>query len=345
VQRDLQALSDFSVMARCLDETERASALDAFIHMGHGGGETFSAITGGGDDFGDGLFALGFGTAAPGQGHETAWSQVLADVFSTDPTSVEVLAGDTGEVREGTGTFGSRSAQIGGSAIQRTGMRAREQCLAVAADLLEATPEDLRVADGRITVAGDPSASVRLRDVAAHAAATGVDLAAEESYSPNAQTFPYGVVAAVVEVDTETGAIDLRRLVAVDDCGTVLNPMLVEGQVHGSLAQGIGQALYEGVVYTEDGQLLTSTLIDYLVPTAPDLPPIETGRLVTPAPSNPLGAKGTGESGCIGAPPAIVNAVIDALAPYGVTDLSMPLAPSTVWQALQKARGLGPAER
>jgi aerobic carbon-monoxide dehydrogenase large subunit len=293
----------------------------------------------------DGRLLVRIGTAATGQGHETAWSQVLADVFSTDPTSVEVLAGDTGEVREGTGTFGSRSAQIGGSAIQRTGMRAREQCLAVAADLLEATPEDLRVADGRITVAGDPSASVSLRDVAAHAAATGVDLAAEESYSPNAQTFPYGVVAAVVEVDTETGAIDLRRLVAVDDCGTVLNPMLVEGQVHGSLAQGIGQALYEGVVYTEDGQLLTSTLIDYLVPTAPDLPPIETGRLVTPAPSNPLGAKGTGESGCIGAPPAIVNAVIDALAPYGVTDLSMPLAPSTVWQALQKARGLGPAER
>ena len=169
-----------------------------------------------------------------------------------------------------------------------------------------------------------------------HGALGRVELAAEEWYVPGAQTFPYGVHVAVVEVRLETGEVRIRRLVAVDDCGRVLNPMLVEGQLHGSLMQGIGQALYEGVVYSQDGQLLTSTLMDYEMPRASDAPPIISERLVHPAPSNPLGVKGTGEAGCIGAPPAIVNAVLDALAPYGVTDIQMPLRPATVWEALSR---------
>lgn len=276
------------------------------------------------------------GTAAAGQGHETVWAGLLADLFDIDPDEVDVVTGDTGEVAEGVGTFASRSAQIAGSAIHRMGTVVRERCRDLAADLLEAAREDLELQDGRFGVAGDPAARVSLTDVAAHARVRGIELAAEESYSPMAQTFPYGVVAALVVIDPETGRVELQRLVAVDDCGTVLNPMIVEGQVHGSLAQGIAQALYEEIVYSADGQLLTSTLADYLAPTAPDLPAVETGRLVTPAPSNPLGVKGAGESGCIGAPPAVVNAVLDALSPYGVEDLSMPLTPEKVWRALQR---------
>ena len=160
-------------------------------------------------------------------------------------------------------------------------------------------------------------------------------MAAEEWYVPGAQTFPYGVVVAVVEVDLETGVVDLRRLVAIDDFGNVINPMLVEGQVHGSLMQGIAQALYEGVVYSPDGQLMTASLMDYAVPVAGDEVELVLDRLVHPAPSNPLGVKGAGESGCIGAPPAIVNAVLDALAPWGVDHLDMPVTPSRVWEALR----------
>lgn len=166
----------------------------------------------------------------------------------------------------------------------------------------------------------------------------GLKRASEESYSPHAQTFPYGVAAAVVEVDLEIGEVDLRRIVAVDDCGTVLDEMIVEGQFHGSLAQGIWQALDEEIIYDDQGQLRTSTLMDYLAPTAPDVPAIETGRLVHPAPSNPLGAKGSGESGCLGAPPAIVHAVVDALRDDGVHDLQVPVTPRRVFEALAGAR-------
>ncbi|MPZ87653.1 MAG: molybdopterin-dependent oxidoreductase [Nitriliruptorales bacterium] len=286
----------------------------------------------------DGRLVARVGTSATGQGHETTWSDLVADVFSVKPGLVTVLSGDTREVAHGTGSFASRSAQIGGSAVQRTAQRVHEAARAVAADLLEIAPRDLRAGGGRFAAVGDPEAAVGLKAVAAHAHATGVDLAAEESYSPHAQTFPYGVHAAVVEVDLETGKVNLRRMAAVDDCGNVLHPQIVEGQVHGSLAQGVAQALYEEVTYDEDGQPLTSSFADYLVPAAPDLPAFTTARLTSPAPSNPLGAKGAGEAGCIGAPPAIVNAALDALRPYGVTDLQMPLTPEHVWRALQAAR-------
>lgn len=278
------------------------------------------------------------GSTSNGQGHETAWSQIAAAVLTVDPALVEVVAGDTGRVRDGWGSTASRSAQIGGSAILRTASRVRERARELAAEMLEAAPDDLVLQEGAFSVAGVPDARLGLGEVAAEAARRGVELADEELYSPGAQTFPYGVHAAVVEVALETGEVRLLAVAAVDDCGNVLNPMIVEGQLHGSLAQGIGQALYEEVRYDDQGQLLTSTLMDYSIPHAADLPLFRTDRLVNPAPSNPLGAKGAGEAGCIGAPPAVVNAVLDALAPFGVTEIDMPLRPATVWATLRRAR-------
>jgi carbon-monoxide dehydrogenase large subunit len=286
----------------------------------------------------EGRMYLRTGSASAGQGHETAWAQVAAAALAVEPEAVAYIAGDTDQVARGMGTFASRSAQIGAAAVWRTAHVVRQKAIEVTADLLEASPADIVLADGRFSVVGVPGTEVEWSEVAAAAAARGVELSAEEWFVPGAQTFPYGVHVAVVEVALETGEVHIDRLVAVDDCGNVLNPMLVEGQLHGSLVQGLGQALFEGVQYSKEGQLLTSTLMDYAMPRAADTPPIISDRLTHPAPSNPLGVKGSGEAGCIGAPPAIVNAVLDALAPYGVTDLQMPLRPATVWAALDRAR-------
>jgi carbon-monoxide dehydrogenase large subunit len=277
------------------------------------------------------------GSASSGQGHETVWAQVAATALGMDPETVTYVAGDTDEVARGAGTFASRSAQIGAATIWRTAHVVRDRAIELAADLFEASPVDVVLEDGKFSIVGVPGTEKSWPEVAAAAEDRDIDLSAEDWFVPGAQTFPYGVHVAVVEVSLETGEVRLDRMVAVDDCGNVLNPMLVEGQLHGSLMQGIGQALYEGVQYSVDGQLLTSTLMDYEMPRASDAPPIMSDRLVHPAPSNPLGVKGTGEAGCIGAPPAIVNAALDALAPYGVTDLQMPLKPSTVWTALRAA--------
>lgn len=285
----------------------------------------------------DGKVTLRTGSASQGQGHETAWAQVAASALGIDPEDVAYVAGDTSKVARGVGTFASRSTQIGAAAIWRTAHVVRERAIDLTADLLEASPADVILSDGRFSIVGVPGTEITWPEVAQAAQERGIELAAEEWYVPGAQTFPYGVHVAVVEIFLETGEIRLLRLAAVDDCGNVLNPMLVEGQLHGSLMQGIGQALYEGIQYSQEGQLLTSTLMDYSMPRAADAPPIVADRLVHPAPSNPLGAKGTGEAGCIGAPPAIVNAALDALAPYGVTDLDMPLRPATVWAALHRA--------
>jgi aerobic carbon-monoxide dehydrogenase large subunit len=259
---------------------------------------------------------------------------VAAAALGVNPDDVTYVAGDTDEVARGTGSFASRSAQIGAAAIWRTAHGVRRRAIELTAELLEASPADVVLADGTFSIAGVPGTEIGWPEVAAAAHDRGIELGEEEWFVPGAQTFPYGVHVAVVEVALETGEVRLDRLVTVDDCGNVLNPMIVEGQLHGSLVQGIGQALFEGVQYSEQGQLLTSTLMDYALPRAGDAPPITSERLVHPAPSNPLGVKGTGEGGCIGAPPAIVNAVLDALAPYGVTDLQMPLRPATVWAAL-----------
>ncbi len=282
----------------------------------------------------DGSVTVRTGSASSGQGHETAWAQVAAAALGVEPDTVTYIAGDTDQVTRGAGTFASRSAQIGAAAIWRTAQVVRQRAIDLTAELLEASPADVVLADGMFSIAGVPGTEMGWAEVAAAARERGIDLSEEEWFVPGAQTFPYGVHVAVVEVALETGEVRLDRLVTVDDCGNVLNPMIVEGQLHGSLLQGVGQALYEGVQYSDQGQLLTSTLMDYALPRAGDAPPITAERLVHPAPSNPLGVKGTGEAGCIGAPPAIVNAVLDALAPYGVTDLQMPLRPATVWAAL-----------
>ncbi len=280
------------------------------------------------------------GSTAAGQGHQTVWAQTVAEVFDIDPARVSVVAGDTDEVAEGVGTYGSRSTQAGASAAFRMAIRVREQAREIAAEMLEASPADLILESGAFQVVGVPASAIPLAEVATHGWDNGTSLRHQEMYVPGIQTFPYGVHIAVVEVDLETGLVQIQRMIAVDDCGNVLNPMIVQGQLHGSLVQGIGQALMEEIVYSEDAIPITATMMDYPIPRAVDIPEIISDRLVHPAPSNPLGVKGTGEAGCIGAPPAIVNAALDALAPYDVTELQMPLRANRVWQAIQAARSV-----
>ncbi len=289
----------------------------------------------------EGGVTLRTGSISAGQGHETTWTQVAAEALGVDPDQIVFVAGDTDRVERGTGTAASRSTQIGAAAIWRTAHVVRERAIDVAADILEASTGDIVLDGGEFSVVGVPDSGVSWAEVATEAAQRGIELADDEWYVPGAQTFPYGVHAAVVEVELATGEVKIRNMVTVDDCGRILNPMLVDGQIQGSVMQGIGQAMYEAIDYSQDGQLRTATLMDYEMPRAGDAPPMMAGRLVSPAPSNSLGAKGTGEAGCIGAPPAIVNAALDALAPYGVTHLDMPLRPATVWAALEKARDGG----
>ncbi|MDH3294882.1 MAG: xanthine dehydrogenase family protein molybdopterin-binding subunit [Acidimicrobiia bacterium] len=290
----------------------------------------------------DGGLVVLTGSTDNGQGHETVWAQVAGAAFGMDAAmvaqKVTVVAGDTTLVPRGTGSSASRSAQIGASAVFRCSHRLRRLLADVAADLLEAAPADVVSHDGGFQVQGVPHRGVDLALVVAEATRRQSPVAVEEWHVPGAQTFPYGVHAAVVEVDAETGFVAVVRYVAVDDCGVVLHPAMVEGQTIGSVAQGIGQALFEQVVYGPDGQLLTGTLLDYTVPGSTDLPPdFVSDRIESAAPSNPLGAKGAGEGGCIGAPPAVVNAVLDALAPLGVEHLDMPLYPERVWSAIAAA--------
>lgn len=285
----------------------------------------------------DGGVVVRTGSTPTGQGHRTVWSQIAAGVFSVPAEEVAFYAGDTGEVAGGVGSFASRSTQLGGSAILRTAIEVRARARAVAAGMLEASEEDLVLVDGGFGVVGSPGTTVTLAEVAAEAGATGVELAAEEMYIGATLTFPFGTYVAVVEVARETGEVGLLSLVAVDDCGNVLNPMIVEGQVHGSIMQGIGEALLEEVVYDADGQPINANLAGYLVPTATQPLPLIARRTTNPAPGNPLGAKGTGEAGCIGAPPAILNAVYDALRDEGVTALNFPLTPGRVWTAIRSA--------
>ncbi len=277
------------------------------------------------------------GSTSSGQGHETAWRRVVAEAFDVDPRSVELFSGDTSEVADSTGSFASRSAQVGASALWRCAEQVRSAAAGVAAHLLEASLDDLVVSGGRFHVGGVPGSGVTMAEIAGAAAGLGVDLVHAERYSPGAQTFPYGVHVAVVEVDLETGFVKPLQLVAVDDVGTVLDEMLVDGQVRGSVMQGLGAALFEAMRFDSAGQPLTVTFADYLIPSSHQDTPLVSHHVVHPAPSNPLGAKGAGESGCIGMPAAIVNAALDALAPYGVSDLQMPLTSGRVWKALQEA--------
>jgi carbon-monoxide dehydrogenase large subunit len=286
------------------------------------------------------------GSSPHGQGLETVFAQIVADRLSVPIDDVTVLHGDTAMVASGIGTWGSRSVAVGGSAIAVSVDKVIDKGRRVAAALLEAAVEDVAYERGRFTVRGAPGHSMSLAQVADGAYAgrglpEGLEpvLEATTAWDPSNFTFPSGAYAAVVEVDIDSGTIRLLRFVGVDDCGRIINPMLVEGQIHGGLAQGIGQALWEEVVYDETGQNLTGSLMDYAVAKFDSAAEPELDVIETPSPVNPIGAKGCGETGAIGAPPAVVNAVLDALAPLGVTELDMPLTARRVWHAIQAARG------
>ena len=294
----------------------------------------------------DGIVTATVGTSAHGQGHETAFAMIISDLLGVDMDQVRIIQSDTSLVPRGSGTMGSRSLQIGGSALYRASEAVLEQAKLLAAHLLEADPADIVTHDGgRVGVAGVPARALTWAELALAAndpAKLAPDmepgLAHALDFDQGEATYPFGAHISVVEVDTETGEVTLVRHIAVDDCGRILNPMLVRGQQHGGIAQGIAQALFEGVAYDEDGNPLTANLMDYSMPSAAELCDFEAVNTETPTPLNPLGAKGIGESGTIGSTPAVQNAVIDALSHLGVRHIDMPLSPRRVWAALADAR-------
>ena len=285
------------------------------------------------------------GTAPHGQGHETSWSMIVADRLGISTEDVDVLHSDTAIAPYGLDTYGSRSLSVGGVAVAMATDRVVDKARLIAAHQLEVAPEDLELSAGEFRVKGSPDRTMALAAVAfeaftAHNLPDGLEpnLEASAHFDPPNFTFPFGTHVAVVEVDTETGRVQLRGYTAVDDCGNQVNPLIVEGQVHGGVTQGIAQALFEEAVYDEEGNLLTSSLMDYLVPAASELPSFVTGSTVTPSPTNVLGVKGVGEAGTIGSAPAVINAVCDALRPFGITDIEMPATPERVWRAIAEAR-------
>ncbi len=285
------------------------------------------------------------GSSPHGQGHETTLAQIVADRLGVEPAVVEVIHGDTGTGPEGRNTYGSRSLAVGGEAMAKCATKIADKARAIVAHHLEAAPEDVELQDGSFAVRGSPDKGMTLAEVAGAAYLSDVPegmepgLEATTFWEPENFVFPFGAHAAVVDVDAETGKVKLIRYVAVDDCGRAINPMLIEGQVHGGIVHAIGQALYERVAYDEDGQLVTGTFVDYALPTAAELPSFETDRTETPSPVNSLGVKGVGEAGTIAASATVTNAVIDALRPLGVDYMNMPLTPMRVWEAISKAQG------
>ncbi|MFF7171287.1 xanthine dehydrogenase family protein molybdopterin-binding subunit [Streptomyces pseudovenezuelae] len=284
------------------------------------------------------------GTSPHGQGHVTCWSQIAADVLGVPFEDVQVVHGDTRAAPQGMDTYGSRSLVVGGTAVHQAATKVVDKARKVAAHLLEASERDLEFTDGVFSVKGSPDARRTIQEIAfetftSHDLPDGVEptINAGHLTDPDDFSYPHGTHLCAVEVDTETGQTRIRSYVAVDDVGRVINPMIVEGQVHGGLAQGIAQALYEEAVYDDEGNLVSGTMADYLVPSAPDLPEFVTERTRTPATTNPLGVKGVGEAGTIASTPAVVGAVVDALRPLGVRDVRMPCTPERVWQALKEA--------
>ncbi len=292
-----------------------------------------------------GVIEVFTGSHSHGQGHETAFAQIVADELGVEMDAVEIVHGDTGKMPFGWGTYGSRSAAVGGSAVVTAVRKVRDKAQKIAAHLLEAREEDLEYVGGQFQVKGSADKAVSFGDIALQAhlahnypADLEPGLEATAFYDPSNFVYPFGTHIAVVEVTPETGETKLVRYVAVDDCGPMINPLIVEGQVHGGIAQGAGQALLEHAVYENDGQLLTGSYLDYALPRAEHLPSFEIGHTTTPSPHNPLGVKGIGEAGTIASTAAIANAVIDALSPFGITHVDMPLSPQRVWKAIQDAQ-------
>ncbi len=289
-----------------------------------------------------GKAVLGISVQTQGQGHETTFAQIVAEELGIPPEDVDVIHGDTDRTPFGLGTYGSRSTPVSGAAAAVVARKVRDRARVVAAAMLEASPDDLEWTKGRWSVKGDPDRGHTIQEIAlgAHGAVElpeGVEggLDAATVYNPPNLTFPYGAYLCVVDIDPGTGQVHVRRFVAVDDCGTRINPMIIEGQIHGGLAEGLGIALMQVIDFDEDGNCLNGSFMDYLIPTAMEVPEWELGHTVTPSPHHPLGAKGVGESPNVGSPPAIVNAVVDALSPFGVRHIEMPCTPSRVWRAMQ----------
>jgi len=281
-----------------------------------------------------------FGTKSQGQGHETTYAQILAEELGIPYTDIEIDEGDTDTAPYGLGTYASRSTPTAGAAAAMAARKLRDKGMKIAAHLLEVSEEDIEWEVGKYSVKGAPEKFKTIQDVAFAAYTNfpeGMEPGFEAThyYDPPNLTFPNGAYICVVEVEKETGAIDVKRFVAIDDCGNIINPMIVEGQVHGGLTQGIAPAMYEGIIYDDEGNVLNGTLMDYLVPTAVESPHWETGHTITPSPHHPLGAKGVAESPTVGAPPAIANAIIDALSPLGIEHLDIPITPAKVWEAIQ----------
>ncbi|WP_104178307.1 aerobic carbon-monoxide dehydrogenase large subunit [Cryobacterium sp. Y50] len=277
-----------------------------------------------------------------GQGHETTFAQIVAEEIGIPPEDIDVVHGDTDQTPFGLGTYGSRSTPVSGAAVALVARKVREKARFIAAAMLETRPEDLEWEKGRWFVKGDPSVGKTIAEIAMGAHGTialpeGIDgnLDAEVTYDPPNLTFPFGAYICVVDVDPGTGHVKVRRFIAVDDCGTRINPMIIEGQIHGGLTDGVGMALMEIIEFDDEGNCLGGSFMDYLLPTAMEVPDWETGFTVTPSPHHPIGAKGVGESATVGSPPAVVNAVVDALAPFGVVHMDMPCTPARVWEAMQ----------
>ncbi len=283
------------------------------------------------------------GSSGHGQGHETTFAQLAASEFGIPVEDVEVVESDTAQVQQGTGTFGSRSAVVGGTAIHMSAAKIKDKARRIAAHLLEAAPEDVVYEDGKLFVQGAPAEAKTFQEIALASywydgLPEGLEpgLEATSIFDPQNFTWPFGTHICMVEVDADTGDTQVLRYVAVDDVGNVINPMIVDGMVHGGVAQGIGQALLEEGIYDADAQLITGSMLDYAIPKAENLPSFETGRTTTPSPANPLGVKGAGETGTIAASPAVINAVVDALSPFGVRHLDMPAKPEKVWRLINK---------
>jgi aerobic carbon-monoxide dehydrogenase large subunit len=301
-------------------------------------------VTGGGAEFAevevhdDGMITVKAGTSAHGQGHATAFSQIAADQFGVPIERIRYVQSDTALVARGGGTGGSRSVQLGGTAVLQTSKLVVERAKELVAELLEAAPEDIVViGDGRLGVAGVPSRALDWADISRTASERGAPLLVQHDTDQAGSTFPFGAHVAVVEVDMETGRVVPVQHFAVDDCGVIVNPLLVDGQVHGGLASGISQALWEQVLYDEDGNPITSTLAEYAIPSAAELPSFTTAHTETPSPMNDLGAKGIGESATVGSTPAVQNAVVDALSHLGIRHIDMPCTPERVWRAIRDA--------
>jgi carbon-monoxide dehydrogenase large subunit len=283
------------------------------------------------------------GASPHGQGEETTFAQIVASELGVDVNDVKVIHGDTDSTPMGWGTYGSRTTAVGGAALANAVKKIKDKAKLLAAHLIEAAPEDIEYEDGKFFVKGAPSRAKTIQDIALMAnvawnmpAGMEAGLEATAFYDPPNFVYPFGAHVAVVEVDRETGKVEMKKYVAVDDCGPQINPVIVEGQIHGGVVQGIGQALWEGAVYDESGQLVTGSLLDYAIPRADVLPDIDVLSTVTRSPHHPLGVKGIGEAGTIASTAAVYNAVIDALEPFGVDNLTMPLTPERVWRAINK---------